>query len=99
MESAIQSLAKLVSSTQDAQNTSGLFSSEAVLDILRLILAEAPLVEVLTIIAQLVESPDDGTLCTIWLPQGDGKQLYCAVAPSLPGFIADVGSMLVGPKG
>jgi formate hydrogenlyase transcriptional activator len=99
MESAIQSPAKLVSSTKDARNASGLLSPEAVLDILRLILAEAPLVEVLTIIAQLVESPGDGTLCTIWLPHDDGKQLYCAVAPSLPGFIADVGSMLIGPKG
>ena len=99
MGSAIRSLAKLVSSTQDAQNTPGLLSSEAVLDILRLILAEAPLVEVLTIIAQLVESPNDGTLCTIWLPHDDGKQLYCAVAPSLPGFIANVGSMLIDPKG
>jgi hypothetical protein len=32
MESAIESPAKLVSSTKDAQNASGLFSSEAVLD-------------------------------------------------------------------
>ena len=99
MESKTQSSAKLVLSTKDAQNASGLLSSESVLDILRLILAEAPLVEVLTIIAQLVESPSDGTLCTIWLPNDDGKQLYCAAAPSLPGFIADVGSMLIGPKG
>jgi formate hydrogenlyase transcriptional activator len=99
MESAIQSPSKLVSNTQDEQPASGLLSSDAVLDILRLILAEAPLVEVLTIVAQLVESPGAGTLCTIWLPHDDGKQLYCAAAPSLPGFIADVGSMLIGPKG
>jgi formate hydrogenlyase transcriptional activator len=78
---------------------SGLLSSESVLNILRLILAGAPLAEVLTIIAQLVESRGDGTLCTIWLPHEDGKQLYCAVAPSLPGFIAHVGSMLIGPRG
>jgi formate hydrogenlyase transcriptional activator len=55
--------------------------------------------EVLAVIAQLVESQGEGTLCTIWLPNDDGKQLYCAVAPSLPGFIVDVGSMLIGPKG
>jgi formate hydrogenlyase transcriptional activator len=54
---------------------------------------------VLTIIAQLVESPGDGTLCTIWLPHDDGKQLHCAAAPSLPGFIADAGSMTIGPQG
>ena len=99
MESAIQSLSELGTSTNDAQSTSGLLSSESVLNILRLILAGAPLADVLTIIARLVESQGDGTLCTIWLPHEDGKQLYCAAAPSLPGFIADAGSMTIGPKG
>jgi formate hydrogenlyase transcriptional activator len=84
---------------KDAENESGLFSSESVLRILRLILAGAPLVEVLTIIAQLVESRGDGTLCTVWLPDDDGRQLHCAVAPSLPGFVSRVGPMLVGPQG
>jgi formate hydrogenlyase transcriptional activator len=99
MESATQSAPELILSTKDAQNASGLLSSESVLHILRLILAGAPLAEVLTIIAQLVESSGDGTLCTIWLPHEDGKQLYCAAAPSLPGFIAEAGSMAIGPKG
>jgi formate hydrogenlyase transcriptional activator len=99
MESAKQSPAQLVLSEKDPRNDSGLFSSESVLNILRLILAGAPLVEVLTIIAQLVESRGDGTLCTIWLPDDDGRQLYCAAAPGIPGFIAHVGSMLIGPKG
>jgi formate hydrogenlyase transcriptional activator len=99
MESATQSAPELVLSTKDERDTSGLLSSESVLNILRLILAGAPLAEVLTIIAQLVESPGDGTLCTIWLPHEDGKQLYCATAPSLPGFIANAGSMTIGPKG
>lgn len=99
MESVTQSASKLVSSIKDAQNASGLLSSEAVLDILRLILAGAPLAEVLTIIAQLVESPGDGTLCTIWLPHEDGKQLFCAAAPSLPGYISGAGLMTIGPQG
>jgi formate hydrogenlyase transcriptional activator len=99
MESTTQSPAKPVLSTQGAQNTSKLFSSEAVLSILRLIFAGAPLAEVLTIIARLVESRDDGTLCSIWLPTDDGRQLYCVAAPSLPGFIEGAGSMLIGPKG
>jgi formate hydrogenlyase transcriptional activator len=73
--------------------------SESVLKILELILAGSSLSEVLTIIAQLVESHGDGTLCTIWLPTDDGKQLYCAAAPSLPGFIDHVGSMRIGPQG
>lgn len=73
--------------------------SECVLKILRLIFSGSPLSEVLTIIARLVESQGEGTLCTIWLPDEDGKQLRCAAAPSLPGFSARVGPMCVCPKG
>lgn len=94
-----QSSAYLALSKEKAQDESGLFSSESVLNILQLILAGAPLAEVLTIIAQLVESRGDGTLCTIWLPDEDERTLHCAAAPGLPGFIADIGSMLIGPKG
>jgi formate hydrogenlyase transcriptional activator len=99
MESTTQPHAHLMLNDKETQNQSGLLSSEAVLKILRLILAGAPLDEVLTIIAQLVESRGDGTLCTIWLPSDYERQLYCAAAPSLPGFITHVGSMLIGPKG
>ena len=73
--------------------------NETVLNVLKLILAGSPLSEVLTIIARLVESRDDGTLCTIWLPDEDRTQLSCAAAPSLPGFIAQAGSMIIGPQG
>ncbi|WP_213804166.1 sigma 54-interacting transcriptional regulator [Granulicella sp. dw_53] len=99
METTAQSPASPESSSERVQTGSGLFSGESVLNLLKLILAGSPLSEVLAIIAQLVESRDDGTLCTIWLPDDDGKQLYCAAAPSLPGFITDLGSMLIGPKG
>ena len=60
--------------------------TEIVLNILKLILAGWPLSEVLTIIAERVESRGYGTLCTIWLSDEDGKQLRCAAAHSLPGF-------------
>jgi formate hydrogenlyase transcriptional activator len=99
MESSPHPAAHMVFTTKEAQNRSGLFSSEAVLNILRLIFAGAPLAHVLTIIAQLVESRDDGTLCSIWLPTDDGRELYCVAAPSISGFIDGVGSMLIGPKG
>jgi len=82
-----------------AQNESGLFSSESVLNLQKLIFAGSPLSEVLAIIAQLVESQAEGMLCTIWLPDEEGKQLHCAAAPSLPGFGANVGPMTVCPKG
>src|SRR6201986_4028227 len=99
MEHATESLLQLLSRAEQKQDESGLFSSESVLDILKLILAGSPLFEVLTIIAKLVESQGEGTLCTIWLPDGEERQLHCAAAPSLPGFSAHVGPTFVGPKG
>jgi formate hydrogenlyase transcriptional activator len=82
-----------------AENEASLFSSESVLDILKLIFAGSPLQEVLAIIARLVESQGDGLFCTIWLPDEDGKHLHCAAAPSLPGFCSHMGCTKVGPKG
>jgi formate hydrogenlyase transcriptional activator len=99
METAIQPPAQLLSRVEGAQNESGLFSSESVLKLQKLIFAGSPLSEVLAMIAQLVESQAEGMLCTIWLPDEDGKQLHCAAAPSLPGFSAQVGPMAVCPKG
>jgi formate hydrogenlyase transcriptional activator len=99
MGSTTQSPVSPVLGTKDAQRAPGLLSSQSVLNILRLIFAGAPLAQVLTIIAQLVESRDDGTLCSIWLPTDDGRQLSCVAAPSLPGFIDGAGSMLIGPQG
>jgi len=82
-----------------SQNESGLFSIESVLNILKLIFAGSPLPEVLTIIARLVESQGDGLSCTIWLLDEDGKYLHCATAPSLPGFVAQIGRAEVCAKG
>ena len=99
MKSATQSLAHELPTVEQIHSESAFFSSESVLNILKLILAGSELSEVLTIIAGLVESQGNGTLCTIWLPDADGKHLHCAAAPSLPGFAANVGRMCVGPKG
>ncbi len=91
MQSATQSPVQNLSKVEPPQTDSGLFSSESVLNILKLILAGSELSEVLTIIARSVESRGNGTLCTIWLPDADGKHLHCAAAPSLPGFAENVG--------
>ncbi len=100
MKSAMQSSARDLPIGDQVQNDeSGFFSSESVLNILKLILAGSDLSEVLTIIAELVESQGNDTLCTIWLPDAGGKHVYCAAAPSLPGFAANVGRMSIGPKG
>jgi formate hydrogenlyase transcriptional activator len=84
MKSATQSPASVLSNFEPPQTELALFSSDSVLNILKLIIAESPLPEVLTIIAQLVESQGNGPLCTVWLPEDDGSQLRCAAAPSLP---------------
>jgi formate hydrogenlyase transcriptional activator len=99
MERAVQSAAEPSSLGAPANDKSGLFSTESVLNLQKLIFAGSPLSDVLATIAQLVESQAEGLSCTIWLPDGDGKELYCAAAPSLPGFSAHVGTMSVGPKG
>src|SRR6202050_5123703 len=75
------------------------FSTEPLLNILELIFAGAPLQDVLASIAHLVESQVDGMLCTIWLPDEDGKHVRCAAAPSIPGFLDQVGTMAIGPQG
>ena len=99
MERAVQSTSEVLSLGVPAKGESGLFSIESVLNLQKLIFAGSPLSDVLATIAQLVESQAEGMSCTIWLPDGDGKELYCAAAPSLPGFSAHVGTMSVGPKG
>src|ERR1700733_12427580 len=99
MKSATQSPPQDLPRLERAQNEGGFFSSESVLAILKMILAGSELSEVLTIIAGLVESQGNGTLCTIWLPDADGKHVYCAAAPGLPGFAASAGRMSIGPKG
>src|ERR1700734_4031745 len=99
MEKSIQSTAEVSSRGVPAKGESGLLSTESVLSLQKLIFAGSPLSEVLTNIAQLVESQAEGMSCTIWLPDGEGKKLYCAAAPSLPGFLAQAGTMTIGPKG
>jgi len=99
MDRATQSPAPVRPRVEPAQNESGLTSSESALTILKLISAGSPLSETLTLIARLVEARAKGMLCTIWLPDEDGKKLHCAAAPSLPGFSAHVGPTFVGPKG
>src|SRR5580698_1616267 len=99
MERAIQFPARVLSREAQSEHELGLFSTESVLNLQKLIFAGSPLSDVLANIAQLVESQAEGMSCTIWLPDEDGKELHCAAAPSLPGFIANVGTMAVVPKG
>jgi formate hydrogenlyase transcriptional activator len=99
MEKAVHSPAEASSWDGPGKDESGLFSTGSVLKLQKLIFAGSPLSEVLTHIAQLVESQARGMFCTIWLPDEDGKQLHCAAAPSLPGFSAHVGTMVVCAKG
>ncbi len=99
MERAMESPAKILSRDGRPEHEVGLFSIASVLHLEKLIFAGSPLSEVLANIAQLVESRANGMFCTIWLPDEKGKELYCAAAPGLPGFISQVGRMVIGPQG
>ena len=92
MQKPIPAPAQVLSQGDGAQN-------ESVLDILKLISAGSPLPEILQVIARLVESQAKGMFCTIWVPDEDENYLYCAAAPSLPGFSEHVGRTEICPKG
>src|SRR5580692_751866 len=99
MEKAVQSPAEILSQGGQAKDQLGLFSIESVLNLQKLIFSGSPLSEVLTHIAELVESQAESMFCTIWLPDEDGKELHCVAAPSLPGFSERAGTMAVCPNG
>ena len=99
INSATQSAEQDQSKVGSAPSELSLFSGESVLNILRLILDASELSEVLLIVARLVESLGNRMFCTVWLPDSGGSHLYCAAAPSLPGFAAKVGRMSISAKG
>ncbi|HXY51360.1 MAG TPA: hypothetical protein VEI01_18055 [Terriglobales bacterium] len=82
MATARESFSHTRPRVEPAQNEAGLFSGESVLNILKLIVAGSPLAEMLTIIAQLVESQGTNMFFTIWFPNEDGSQLP---RPQVPG--------------
>jgi hypothetical protein len=75
MERAVHSPTEVLS-RGPGKDESRLFSMESILTLQKLIFAGSPLSEVLTHIAQLIESQAEGMFCTIWLPDEDGKELY-----------------------
>jgi formate hydrogenlyase transcriptional activator len=99
MDTLIQSSLQPISQPERPPVESAFFSSHDVLEILKLIFAGSPLPEVLAIIARLVESQGKGAFCTIWLPDEEGTHLYCAAAPSLPGFCEHMGRTKICAKG
>ena len=58
-------------------------SSEAVLDALKMILIGAPLNDVLSSVALLIEAHTEGAVCSIFLLDEDGQHLRYAAAPKL----------------
>ena len=74
MDRAIQFPAKVLSRDAQSEHELGLFSTESVLNLQKLIFAGSPLCEVLANIAQLVESQAEGMSCTIWLPDLNGPK-------------------------
>src|SRR5271154_3576242 len=72
-------------------------SSEVVLDALKMILLGAPLNDILTSVALLIEAHSDGMLCSIFLLE-DGLHLRYAAAPNLSeAFREATDGLCIGP--
>ncbi len=99
MNKSSASVSEAATKAELSKSGGAAFSTEPLLNILELIFAGAPLQDVLASIARLVESQVEGMLCTIWLPDEDGKHVRCVAAPGIPNFRDHVGVMAIGPKG
>src|SRR5271170_2829662 len=74
-------------------------SAKAVLDALKMILADASLGEVLTSVTRLIETQRPGMLCSIFLLDADGVHLRYAAAPSLPqAYRLATDGLAIGPS-
>jgi GAF domain-containing protein len=81
-------------------NSTNVLSTESVLDALNLILAGAPLTEILKSIVSLIERHSEGMICLIFLVERDGVHLRYAAAPSLPeSYRIATDGATIGPKG
>jgi hypothetical protein len=75
-------------------------STESVLDALNLILASAPLTEILKSIVGLIEGHSEGMICSIFLVEKDGIHLRYAAAPNLPeSYRIATDGATIGPDG
>jgi formate hydrogenlyase transcriptional activator len=74
-------------------------SSEEVLDALKMILADAPLNDVLTNVALLIEAHVPGMLCSIFLLDEDGLHLRYGAAANLPrAYQVATDGVCIGPN-
>ena len=91
---ALTNLQALPTSPPPAQS----LSSDAVFDALKMILIGAPLNDVLSSVALLIEAQAEGAVCSIFLLDEDGQHLRYAAAPNLSDEyrIATVG-VSIGP--
>jgi GAF domain-containing protein len=70
--------------SSESETAKQTLSAAAVLDALKMILAGAPIAEVLTSVTLLIETQRPEMLCSIFLLDADGVNLRYAAAPSLP---------------
>ena len=76
-----------------------MLSGKGVLDALKMMLAGAPLNEVLASVTRLIEAQSDGMLCSIFLVGKDGVHLHWGAAPNLPdSYRAATDGMAIGPE-
>jgi formate hydrogenlyase transcriptional activator len=84
---------------QSSSSFSRTLSRGSIPDSLKLILAGAPLGEILTTVARLIEDQSPGTLCSIFLLEEKGLRLRYAAAPNLPeAYRTATDGMVIGPN-
>jgi PAS domain S-box-containing protein len=77
------------------------FAAALLLDkpILRMIMSQAPLADVLNMLCKSVEQQRLGMMCSVLLLDGDGKTLRVGAAPSLPeSFSKTIDGVQIGPS-
>src|SRR5207237_1162658 len=84
MTSAKSSIVVLDQVSAPSPASTQTLSSEGVLDALKMILTDAPLNDVLRIVALLIDAHSEGMLCTIYLLDEEGLRLRFAAGPKLP---------------
>jgi GAF domain-containing protein len=88
-----------LTTSQTSEGITKLVTPRTILDSLTLILSDAPLNDVLKTVAQVIESQNEGLLCSVLLVQDDGLHLRYGAKPDLPqAYLSLTDGMSIGPN-
>lgn len=89
----------LPDSSQKSAGLRAAVSRETILDSLKLVLAGAPLYEVLKTVARVIEGQTPGLLCSVMLLDEDGLHLRYVAKPDLSqAYLSETDGLAIGPN-